>query len=454
MRGLAMTHVGKCDKSPKPLLLFKALGAVAFTCLLTTPAWAVYNQKVILTGEGAEEIPSTSISFTLPDGTAVPVKKDDDEDGGLVLVFPGDAAEKGTLIVAIPGQQPRRIAVPMVPPGNDLVIDLPRGIAAVVPSGPGDRGLAPPKPRVTLNFLGGYGDRFAPQVGAGTLIFDNGEEFAAQTDERVNGPVAGGSASFPLFSGSGHFNITYAEGEDRASNATPAGGNIDTGIVFTDFAPSGSTGLFLGNAGLDTNIFRQIEALEIGGGYRHPLDRNAVFNAGLAFTYSLTKTDIAARVTSPTFGDDISADYTQSLDDDRFTVFFTLDYDGSQAVSQGPFVQAGGGIGLDFYDVGLESRQDVLCNLCGGADRDFTINVSDQEDGTAFAARGFAGAGYKFNEKLAISINGFVDHRDKVAQIVNPRTGDDLFVRNQPTAIGFTSGTSYGGYLQLTIGLE
>jgi hypothetical protein len=257
-----------------------------------------------------------------------------------------------------------------------------------------------------------------------------------------------------LFSGLGHINVTYTEGEDRVSNATPAGGNIDTGIVFTDFAPSGSTGLFLGNAGLDTNIFRQIEVLGIGGGYRHPLDRNAVINAGLAFTYSMTQTDIVARVTSPSFGDDISADYTQSLDDNRFTVFLTLDYDGAAAISEGPFVQAGGGVGIAFYDVELESQQDVVCNLCSGADRDFTLTVTDEEDGTAFAARGFAGVGYKFNDKLAISVNGFVDHRDQVAQIVNPRTGDDLFVRNQPTAIGFTSGTSYGGFLQLTIGLE
>lgn len=440
--------------SAKQGRFFRALTAGAMIALMASPAWAVYPQRVTLTGEGASEIPSTSISFNLPDGTAVPVQEDDDDDSGLILLFPGDMAEPGTLVVNLPGQPPRRIAVPRVPAGSDLVVDLPRGVAMVVPGGSGDRPGKPGSPRVRLGLLGGYGESFVPPVGAGTLIFGNGEDFAAQTDDKVSGPAGGGTASFPLFGGQGHFAVVYGEGSDGATNSTPAGGNIDTGIVFTDFAPSGSTGLFLGNAGLDTRIARDVESFSIGGGYRHPLDREGVFGAGVSLFYSTTQTDIAASVSSPTFGNDITADYTQSLDDNRFTLFLTLDYDGSQAVEKGFFVTAGGGVGVDFYDVSLESRQSVVCNLCGGADQAFTLEVGDERDGTAFAARGFAGAGFKFGGNVAVSFNGFVEHRDKVAQIVNPRTGDDLFLRNQPTTIGFDSGTSYGGFVLVTIGLE
>ncbi|MFU7529466.1 hypothetical protein [Qipengyuania sp. ASV99] len=418
----------------------------------SAPAMAAFNQRVIVDTGTGQEIPGGSLSFELPDGTTAPVEEDDD--GSLVIVFPGDTAEPGTLIVAVPGQPQRRIAVPMVPGGSDLVIDLPGNRARAVPRGPSDMPGGPDTPRVMINLFGGYGEMFVPPVGAGTLIFGNGEEFAAQTDDRVSGPVGGGSASFPMFGGSGHLDFRYADGSDRASNSTPPGGDIDTGIVFTDFAPSGSTGLFLGNVGLDTAIEREVEHFSVGGGYRHPVGLDGQVGLGFTFQYASTQTDIFARVTSPTFGNDISADYDQSLDDDRITVFFNLDYDGSQTVERGVFFHAGGGLGLDFYDVSLESRQNVICNLCAGPDANFTLLVDDESDGTAFAARGFAGIGVKLGGNLAVSVNGFANHRDKIAQIVNPRTGDDLFVRNQPTAIGFDSGTSYGAFVLLTIGLE
>lgn len=436
----------------KPSLLFKSCLAFGLATGAVTPALAVYNQTVIIDTGTQEEIPGGSLTFELPDGSIAPVEEDDD--GSLAIVFPGDRSVPGTLIVALPGQPPRRISVPQVPPGSDLVIDLPRNIARAVPRDPSSTPRDTDKPRVTLRLLGGYGDSHVPDVGAGTLIFGNGEDFAAETDDRVSGPVGGGSASFPLFGGLGHLGFIYSKGDDRAGNSTPAGGNIDTGIVFTDFAPSGSTGLFLGNAGLDTSIARDVESFSIGGGYRHPLDREGVFGAGVSVFYSATQTDVSASVSSPTFGNDITADYTQSLDDNRFTIFLSLDYDGSQAVEEGFFVTAGGGVGLDFYDTELESRQDVVCNLCGAPDNAFTILVDDSRDGTSFTARGFAGIGFKLGGNLAISLNGFVEHRDKVAQIVNPRTGDDLFVRNQPTAIGFDSGTTYGGFVLVTIGLE
>lgn len=419
---------------------------------LSTPAWAVYSQKVMLTGEGAREIPTTSISFTLPDGSSVPVRQDDD-DGGLVLLFPGDNAEPGTLVVTLPNGTTRSILVRPPGPGNVLVVDVPRGTASSRPDRPATAGPGS-RPPVSIFVNGGYAQMELPPIGAGTLITGGREDFAAHLGDNVGIPFGGGGGSFPAGPGMVTIFGAYGEGKDRAANSTPAGGAVNVGIVFTDRAPSGSTGVFLGNAGLDTHIRRDAQVIRLGGDYVFPLGDNGpkggFFGRG-GVEFQRVEQSVTAMVTSPTFGPSISSTYTQQVDDSYLALIVGGLYRSRQ---EGGFFFD---IGIDGLlinrDASLDSHQRNICTVCTGADRDFTVTITDKDDGITFGARARAEIGIELGGGTSISVGGFVLYVDKVSQIVNPRTGDDLFVRNQPTAIGTHSATSYGGIVTLRIGL-
>jgi len=421
--------------------------------LLSLPvaAWAVYPQKMVLTGDGANEIPSTSISFLLPDGSSVPVQEDDD--GGLILIFPGDSAEPGTLVVTLPDGTTKSIPVRPPRPGDVLVVNVPRGTAGFRPDQPANAGPGAPPP-VTVFIFGGYAGMDLPTVGAGTLITGGGEEFAAMLGNRVDIPFGGAGVAFPAGPGVVTIYGGYGEGSDRAANSTPAGGDVDVGIVFTDFAPSGSTGLFLGNAGLDTMISRDADVLRLGGVYSFPLGDTGPqggFFGRVGVEYQRIEQSVVATVTSPTFGPAISATYTQNVDDSYVALILGGEY---QYREPGGVFFATGVDGLLINrDADLDSRQAIICTVCAGDDRDFTVTIEDSDSGVTFGARARAEIGLDLGGNSSISVGGFVEYIDKVSQIVNPRTGDDLFVRNQPTAIGTQSATNYGGMVTLRLGL-
>lgn len=419
----------------------------------TSPAWAVYNQKLIVDTGAGQEVPGSSLVFELPDGTTAPVEEDDD--GSLVIVFPDDRAEPGVLVVRLPGQPERRIATPAVPRGSDLVVDLPGNTARAVPrspAGPRDRAGSPPG--VTLRLFGGLRDSFVPSIGAGTLIFDNGEDFAAVTDDRIDGPTGGGTASFPLLGGTATIGGHHFSGDTSASNSTAPGGTTDVGIVGIDFFPSGSTGLFLGNAGLDTRA--DVEQDETLIFLRYAFDQAFASDSLRPFVglgYESRKTTMMASVTSPSFPGDIFADYSQRLDSDNALASVGLEYDGAGSGNT-IFLRASGEVGVVFNNDDLSASQSVVCNLCGPPDEAFTISVSDDRSPTSVLLRGSAGIGVNLGGPVRLFVDGGVEHRGKVAGIVNPRTGDDLFVRNQPAAIGYRSGTAYYGVVGLEIVLD
>ena len=428
----------------------KLFAAISIIGLSSTPAWAAYSQKLELTGEGADEIPSTSISFLLPDGTNIPVQEDDDDDGGLILIFPGDGAEPGTLVIALPDGTTRTIPVSPPRPGNVLVIDVPRGTARSRPDRPATAGPGA-APTVNVFLSGGYASMELPPVGAGTLITGAGEEFAAMLGNRMDMPMGSVGLAFPAGPGMLSFYGTYGEGNDRAASSTPAGGNVDVGIVFTDFAPSGSTGLFLGNAGLDVAIRRDADMLRLGGVYNLPFGDNGP-QGGLfgraGIEYQRVEQSVMATVTSPAFGAAISATYDQQVQDNYVALILGAEYLSRQP--SGLFLTAGVDGLLIHRDAELDSRQTITCTLCVGNDRNFTVAIQDSDKGITFGGRVRLGIGYALSDTVSVSANGFGEYVDKVSQIVNPRTGDDLFLRNQPTAIGTRSATNFGASLGIS----
>jgi len=431
--------------------LTRALAAA----LLFSPsaAFAIYTQEVDLeTGDG-QEIPTSSISFEANDGSTVTVEEDDDDDG-IALIFPGDRSVPGTLIIDRPGGPAIRIPVPVARPGEKIVVNVPNETATVLrdPSGPGDGSRSP---RVTISLLGGYGTVDAPSVGTGVLIEPGGERFAAELDDSIGVPFGGLSLAIPVGPGAVNIFGGYGEASDDIFTSTPAGGSIDVGFVNTDFAPSGSTGLFLGNAGLDTVLARDVSVFTFGGSYSFPLggppESSGGFLGVASFEFSRTEQDIAGVVTSPSFGADISSTIVQEASDRYITFGIGPKYKGSDPSGFYYFV---GAQGLLVHHKGeLDSNQIVVCNLCGGPDQAFTLSVSDSRDGISFGARAKAGFGFDLGSGTSIGAYGFAEYYDERGKIVNPQTGDDLFIRNQPTALGSQSAFNYGAAAVLTVGL-
>ncbi len=113
---------------------FFFLGTVLLMALYfaISPAWAVLRQKVELTSDSGEEIPSTSIPFTADTGEEVPIEEDTDEPNIFWLVFPGDNATSGILKIE-KEDETIEIVVPLIGFGETLLVDLDARTAAGKP---------------------------------------------------------------------------------------------------------------------------------------------------------------------------------------------------------------------------------------------------------------------------------------------------------------------------------
>lgn len=432
--------------------------AIALLVFVPTSAWAVYPQKIELVGKGAEEIPTANIRFEANDGSVVMVKKDDD-DGTIALIFPGDTPVPGSLILPLPDGSTARVAIPVAKPSEKIVLDLPRRSARAIPDRPGPNRSFPVKPSrspsVTISVIGGVMDTQLPSVGAGTRVSGGTESFAALLDENVAIPFGGVGVSVGLGGGTLDLFGGYGEGNDRAISSIAAGGAVDVAITYTNRSPGNSTGIFLGNRGLDTMINRQADVLKFGGVYSLPLGEpnqsNGQINGRIGVEYKRVRQNIDASIISPSFGMNITANYRQRSRDANKSLILGAEYR-QQSDSGFYFVFGADGM-LIHRNASLNSVQNIVCTVCAASDRAFTITVTDSNNGITFGGRANAELGFAVSKTVSIGILGFAEYIDEVTQITNPRTGDDLFIRNQPTAIGTRSSRSFGGAVVLRIGL-
>lgn len=428
----------------------------AMVLALHQPAWAIYNQSAIITNSGSD-VPITKITFTTPSGAEIPVEQDDDDDTALMIVFPGNGPSNGTLIVEREDGSRMRIAVPTVDPGNTIEIDLANGTAKEPLFGIDDAfsDLGKTAPRLGLSIGGMYVGADLPGVGAGTVIGPNfgeegNEEFAAFADSRIDMVLTslafdyqlGESIDGPRLSGI----FAYGWGDDDTSSSIPSDGE-GVGIVYHDFAPSGSTGIFLGPQGLDVSISRELEFWKarlvydqsFGWGFRD-LELRPRFGAQITHTGQ----DIVSVAWSPNFGDSVRSTATQELDETIFSLIV--------GVGAAQFPKSGTGITAGFtadalinlYNRDLNSMQSNICGVCPASDQAFDVIIEDNDDGFSVGAELGAHIGYQLSPKWTVGLQGKAQYLPNVGQIVNTRTGDDLFVRNQPTALGDDDAFSFG----------
>ncbi len=292
----------------------------------------------------------------------------------------------------------------------------------------------------------GYSNVKPPQAGYGTNI-TGGEKFVLLTANPLTGFSIDGEITVKDDKWSLGFGYTDVDGSSEAQVAP--GGEV-LGIVYNDNSPSGSTGLNLGANGMgvltetDYNEVRIefIRATFPGIRDAANLFSNTEFGAGVR----LSNTEHRAEVTTPTFSD-IRSDSVQKINEKLLylvgnSTFELISQDNNSDIglSVTPRVEAG------YRTASLDSSQRNICGLCGPADRDFTINIEDKDSGVYVGANIEAKAEVKVSENTRIGVRASAWWRNKSAQIINPETGDDLFVRNQPTQLGTDdiSGFTFG----------
>jgi len=273
-----------------------------------------------------------------------------------------------------------------------------------------------------------YSTAALPQAGYGVEIVPGAEKFVTKTDSSLTGYKL--EAHMIPKDKRWMFGIAYTE-VDGSSEGQIANGTENVGIVYHDFAPSGSTGVAIGPRGLDVRTLTEHHELEIEAFFKDLWSWATWFDVGAGIR--LSETLHTAEITTPSFTD-IRSDSEQRVYEHDFYLkgVTTLDFElGSKptdvTLSIIPGVEAG------YRDANLESRQHNMCGLCGAAERDFTINIDDDDGGLYVGANIEAKLGVKISETARLGIGGQAWWRSNTAEIINTETGDDLFIRNMPT---------------------
>ena len=105
-------------------------------------------------------------------------------------------------------------------------------------------------------------------------------------------------------------------------------------------------------------------------------------------------------------------------------------------------------LGLRHAELG--SRQWNMCGVCGAAEQDFTVDIEDDDFGFYYGFNIGAELKAQVSERASIGVHGNAYWRSHNAAIINPETGDDLFIRNSPTHLETDDAHGYGARVFIT----
>jgi hypothetical protein len=297
----------------------------------------------------------------------------------------------------------------------------------------------------------GYGSTNLPRGGYGLEFLPDSERFVAKTDNNLQGYTV----DVGIKPKNSDFQLTYSfTSADGSSSGQIASGTGNVGIVYNDFSPGGSTGIAIGASGLDVQtdteykshqfeLARIVDVALWGGGKK---SQRFDFGVGARFD----KTDHMAMVSTPTFSD-ISSQSDQLIKEKSFF----LSAETSIKLTQFEFGRGISGVRIlpriegGYRRANLDSSQINICGLCGASDQNFTINIEDKDSGAYFGAELGASVDFPLADNVGVRFMANTWWRSDQAGVQNPETGDDLFVRNQPTQLytGDTTGYMFGAGL-------
>ena len=283
---------------------------------------------------------------------------------------------------------------------------------------------------------GGAGGLELGSTGLGTVITGGGDEvFLLDSDNRLTGPSVSAELGYRLdpaatYGGFGGVSLygayegVYVDG-DRSGRVEP--GEEDVAITYFGDAPS--TGIFLGDTGLEGALDTGYDwhRFAVGArGYRElgrlgagpvelGLDLGVVIEQAYGdhdgFVQSVDfpgiRSDIRQEIDDTYIGPRFGASL-RAYPSDRFRVEFGLDF--------APYYRWS-----DF-----ESRQSTLCDLCPMGEQDVEIDMDGDDTGFAWRASARLGAEFAVTPRLSFFADGSLSHFDGRTMVRNPANpGED-----------------------------
>jgi hypothetical protein len=241
--------------------------------------------------------------------------------------------------------------------------------------------------------------------------------------------------------------MQYAFGEDEDDGFVEDGTGIDTGFVYADFSPGGSTGVNIGDRGLDWTSEVDVASLNIEAKLARRSNGPATWFAYTDFLHLERDHNARAlgQVVFPGMTFDITQERQQTITDNLIGVGAGLQF-GAKPTS---WLNLGGWVsgGVFHRWSELDSRERNVCGLCGPADADFTLNLDDEDSGVTWVAAAGVFAEIPLGERISIGLGADVNYIDEVGMVYNPSSGDDVFVDGKHTALTSNALFTWGARL-------
>ncbi|MGP1352530.1 MAG: hypothetical protein ACTS1Z_04345 [Parasphingopyxis sp.] len=241
---------------------------------------------------------------------------------------------------------------------------------------------------------------------------------------------------------------SYHEGDAARAFDIPAGA-ADTGIVYGDLSPGGSSGIAT-PFGVSGDIAVEFSEFEIGGEIdlfdnRKP---GGGFAIGIGFSYTASERSYAGLAGgSGSVGGPVlqfSQERMQEIEEDYFRFYGHAE----AALPAGPFIiYPSGHIGLFYRDTRLRSAERNMNSFSLPADRDFMIEIDRDDDGIGFQGGAGVTIGLPLSDTVLIGVGGAIEYRSDAGAIFNPNSGDQVFFDGLSTDL--TSGDRFDARLSI-----
>lgn len=287
----------------------------------------------------------------------------------------------------------------------------------------------------------GWGELEAPtQAGTGFQRTGGGpESFAGRNADAIRMRTLG-LVLFPLayrewlISGS----VLHGDGDERSEGRVPDGTGIDTGFVYGDFSPGGSTGVNIADRGLNWIANTEAEMLNLKLKAVHAATGPVTWFLFADYLNSRRQYDSAAM--AEVFGETLTQMRSQRLTDDLVGAGAGVQFDQRAG---GVYVGGWTSAGLFHRSSELRASERNVCPLCGPQDADFTLNFDDKDDGATWALAAGVWLAIPVTPSVSVGIGVDAAYFDEVGAVFNPSSGDQVFVDGLTTRLTTTDAFDY-----------
>lgn len=253
------------------------------------------------------------------------------------------------------------------------------------------------------------------------------EEFAGEADGQFDTWGLGAGFSLGRFRVSG----SYAEGDSQTDFSIAPGGGVDTGIVYGDLSPGGSSGIAT-PFGLGGSLDYDFTQLRITGGYDLVDDdspgSDVRIDAGpFASFVRIERSIFGSASGSGTSGSNLfefSQTREQEIDDSLIELGVFADF----LFGSGKLVpRIHGSAGAYRLSSQLRSRERNTSNFGPASDRDFTIDIEREKETIGFHGTAGAGLDIFLTNSIALSLGVDGEYYSDIGALFNPNSGDQVF---------------------------